>query len=844
MAGDHKSILDDLLGDVTDVLTLVGDEGTISYVSPAVESVIGYDRSTLHGESILSIVHPEDRERVASRFADLVAEERVSRDPISHRVRAADGRWKWVETVGQSREHTEFDDHLLTTRDQTKDRELFELLTEASADLLYFKDTDHRLVRCGRSFAEVLDSEPADLIGKRTDELWPEERAAEVLESERRALRGEPVLDRERKLTHADGTEHWYSVNKIPRHDESGTVIGFFAIDREITDRKAQERELERYRQAVESSTDMLAASNRTHEYLFANERYREFYDIPPETDLSGVENRSVIGGGDFDEIKSFLDRVYDGERVSFETARQNAAGEERTLDIRFYPLRDEGGNIVGDVTAIRDITRRKRRERELEEKSERLDLAIEGANLGIWDWDIKSDTVTRSGQWAEMLGYEWGEIAGSIRGWEGLLHPDDREPHDRALEAHIEGEKDLYTVDYRLRTADGEWKWIRNIGKVMEWDENGDPVRSVGIHQDIDEQKRAERKQKESRKRLRQIIDLVPDPIFVKNRDGEYLLANEAVAELFDREPAELVGKTNRDLGVSEEALERYREEDLEVIETGESLVIPERQARTADGDLLTLQTILIPYESVGSDPDGVLGYARNITERKEYEKQIAVQRDTLEILNQIVRHDIRNDLQLVVSYAELLKEHTDEEGMKFARTVLEAARNAIEITETARDVADVVLSSETELEARSLRSVLEGEIESVDGNYDQATVETAGEIPDAVVLADGMLESVFRNLLQNAIVHNDEPDPTVTVSVTGGENLITARFADDGPGVPDDRKDAIFEKGEQGLESDGTGLGLYLVNTLVERYGGSLRVEDNEPRGSVFVVELPREG
>ncbi|MDZ7850259.1 MAG: PAS domain S-box protein [Halodesulfurarchaeum sp.] len=843
MGGDHESFLDDLLGAVQDVITLVDDEGAISYVSPAVESVTGHDRSALQGESVLSLVHPEDRDRVASRFADLVAGERNSENPISHRIESADEQWQWVETIGRNRATTEFDDHLLTTRDRAKDRDLFELLTEASANLLYFKDTDHRLVHCGRSFAEVLDAEPTELIGKRTDELWLPALAEDVLARERRVLEGETVLDRERKLTHADGTEHWYSVNKIPRYDESGTVIGFFAIDRKITERKAQEAKLERYRQAVESSSDMLAASNRDHEYLFANERYREFYDIPPETDLSGVRNQSVIGGGNFEEIESSLEQVYEGERVSFETTRQNAAGEVRALDIRFYPLRDEDGTVVGDVTAMRDVTKRKERERELEEKSERLDLAVEGADLGIWDWDMQSDTVTRNGQWGAMLGYEPEEIANEIGGWERLLHPDDREPHDRALEGHIEGEKDLYTVDYRLKTAEGEWKWIRNIGKVMERDEDGNPVRSVGIHQDVDEQKRAEQERKESRKRLRQIIDLVPDPIFVKNRDGEYLLANEAVAALFGRKPADMIGKTERELGMGSATFRRYREEDLGVIDSGESLVIPERQARTPEGNVLTFQTVLIPYEPVGSDAEGVLGYARNMTERKEYEEQIEVQRDTLEILNQIVRHDIRNDLQLVVSYTELIEDHVDEEGREWAKTVLEAARNAIEITQTARDVADVVLSSETELEPRSVRTVLEAEIETVGSNFEQAAIETDGSIPDATILADGMLESVFRNLLQNAIVHNDEDEPTVTVSATAGEQWITVRFVDNGPGIPEDRKETIFEKGEQGLDSDGTGLGLYLVNTLVDRYGGSLRIEDNEPKGSVFVVELPLE-
>jgi signal transduction histidine kinase len=105
-------------------------------------------------------------------------------------------------------------------------------------------------------------------------------------------------------------------------------------------------------------------------------------------------------------------------------------------------------------------------------------------------------------------------------------------------------------------------------------------------------------------------------------------------------------------------------------------------------------------------------------------------------------------------------------------------------------------------------------------------------------------MLSSVFRNLLKNAVQHNDTDDPEVTVSATTGDGTVEVAVADNGPGVPDERKEEIFGQGEKGLESSGTGIGLYLVRTLVERYGGDVRVEDNDPEGSVFVVRLPTDG
>jgi signal transduction histidine kinase len=107
--------------------------------------------------------------------------------------------------------------------------------------------------------------------------------------------------------------------------------------------------------------------------------------------------------------------------------------------------------------------------------------------------------------------------------------------------------------------------------------------------------------------------------------------------------------------------------------------------------------------------------------------------------------------------------------------------------------------------------------------------------------VSANGMLSSAFRNLLDNAVDHHDGDHPTVAVTVGQDDDDAFVRVADDGPGIPDDRKEAVFGRGEQGLGSNGVGLGLYLVDRLVTQFGGEVELADSPSGGASFTVRLP---
>jgi len=198
------------------------------------------------------------------------------------------------------------------------------------------------------------------------------------------------------------------------------------------------------------------------------------------------------------------------------------------------------------------------------------------------------------------------------------------------------------------------------------------------------------------------------------------------------------------------------------------------------------------------------------------------------------------RDDLQLVGAYAELLDDHVDEEGERHLEIITENTESAVALTTTVRDLARVMLREDAEPKQVSLDHVLSQQVEEVRSAYPEAVFTVEESVPDEAVVADEMLSSVFRNLLQNAVQHNDETPPIIEVSASVTEDTVEVRIADNGPGVPEHLREEVFGKGERGLDSPGAGIGLYLVRSLVESYGGDVWIEDNDPTGAVFVVEL----
>ncbi|PCR90587.1 sensor histidine kinase [Natrinema ejinorense] len=242
------------------------------------------------------------------------------------------------------------------------------------------------------------------------------------------------------------------------------------------------------------------------------------------------------------------------------------------------------------------------------------------------------------------------------------------------------------------------------------------------------------------------------------------------------------------------------------------------------------------------GEIETGRLVTITDVTDRETYRKQLEQKTEQLEALNRVVRHDIRNDMAVVLGWAETLRDHVDEDGEAALEHVLQSSSHVVELTDTARVFVESLTGDSTvKLKPVNLRSTIEAELTTVQETHFDAHFEIVSGFPQVTVQANEMLSSVFRNLLGNAVRHNDKAVPEITVTGCLNGNSVQIRVADNGPGIPDEQKEHIFGKGEKGVDSPGSGIGLYLVYTLMDQFDGDVWVEDNEPTGSVFVVKLP---
>lgn len=203
-------------------------------------------------------------------------------------------------------------------------------------------------------------------------------------------------------------------------------------------------------------------------------------------------------------------------------------------------PLRDKRGMVQGGVAVVRDISERKRAEEELRRSRERFDLAVQGSQDGLWDWDLETNDIYYSPRWLSIIGYDEHELAPRLETWEMRLHPEERERVLAANYAHIAGATPHYEYEYRLRHKDGTYRWILARGVALR-DATGKAYRMAGSHVDVTNRRASEQALKDSEQRHDAVINALQVGVTVIAADGRHLASNPSAQRILDCRRADL---------------------------------------------------------------------------------------------------------------------------------------------------------------------------------------------------------------------------------------------------------------------------------------------------------------
>ncbi len=243
------------------------------------------------------------------------------------------------------------------------------------------------------------------------------------------------------------------------------------------------------------------------------------------------------------------------------------------------------------------------------------------------------------------------------------------------------------------------------------------------------------------------------------------------------------------------------------------------------------------VPVASTGGPTREAYVVYTDITAQKEREHQ-------LEFLNSLLRHEIQNGMTVIRSRAEHLAERLDGRNATFAATIEERSNDVVELVDRFRAMLDALTGDiDEEVGPVALDEVVEEQAAVLRTSYPEADVST--DVASRQVRADRLLETVVWNLLSNAVEHNDAETPEVAVTTSDRDGTVRLEVADNGPGIPDDLKEAVFRRNDSGVRNEvGSGFGLFFVDKMVTRYGGDVWARDRDPRGTVLVLALPAAG
>ncbi|MBI1218016.1 MAG: PAS domain S-box protein [Rhodobacteraceae bacterium] len=600
--------------------------------------------------------------------------------------------------------------------------------------------------------------------------------------------------------------------------------------------------QVEENRSIIQTSIAIIVLLDEQGRILFANEAATRLFGYQSD-ELVGRPLSWLLDGATTDY---FLHEEGGGPRAGFR-------GEVRTSDrsdrVVLLDLQVNAWDTVDGrrryTALMNDVTDKRQVEQQLQDTQARLDIALTGAKIGVFDIDLRTGKSIVSATWKSLFGFPVDAELDAQQEWLNRIHPEDLARVQEADQACIDGRAARSISEYRSRGVDGAWRWMRSEAVAGAHDAEGRATRLIGVQTNITELVQSKEDLRTSEAQFRSAIEYAPIGMGIAGLDGRLIQVNDALGRFAGETRPQMIGRKVADL-LRPDARARIAPMIRRLLVEGEkSFEIEARCERKGFGEVWGRFSVAVVRDSQGH-PLNLVVQIQDITEQKEVDR----------LKNEFiatVSHELRTPLTSINGSLGLVLNSVAGDLSDLARRMLSIAQtNCSRLILLVNDLLDIekLVAGQMSFDLVSA-DIGQLALLSVRDNQplaDTFAVRLVASVPHEPCYCRvdvNRFQQVLANLLSNAVKFSPSGDPVEVVVRQAGES-VTVEVTDHGPGVPAAFRGKIFQPFSQADSSasranGGTGLGLNISRRLVEEMGGSIGFTSVPDEATTFWVTLP---
>lgn len=509
---------------------------------------------------------------------------------------------------------------------------------------------------------------------------------------------------------------------------------------------------------------------------------------------------------------------------------------------------------VIGDISFALDVFEKEKHKRAMEEqiahseKRHRQAQAI--AHFGSWELNFSDGSAIWTEEACRIYGFDPLYNVHTYQQWLSYIHPDDV-AYVRKLTSN--DDDTAFAFFHRIIRKDGS---VRHVFSQAEKEyKDGMLTGMYGVVHDITEMKLAEQAYRQSTDNLNVILNLIPQAVFVKNYNGEFVYANKNFADVYGLQTDQLLNKRIDEIIPAHNDAAHFLQQDREIIDMGIAKTITDVKFADHSGNQRLFHTIKVPYILPGTNEKAVLGISQDITEVKRAEQEkinmvsdIVLRNKDLEQFSYIVSHNLRAPVANILGLTDMLQS-MDNDRDEERHMISELAVSADRLDAVVRDL-NTILQVRSPVSEKKEMVHLPGLVAEIQTSMnallknEQADVICDFSAADTIYSVKNYLYSIFVNLVSNSVKYRRAGiQPVIRILSTLTADSVELTFADNGLGIDMDKVAhymfGLYKRFHHHVE--GKGIGLYMVKAQAETLGGRISVQSQVNKGTTFHITLP---